>query len=232
MSHAAEYLIVAGVAWLRRSSEADWAVTFADRQVRTGRGTWLLEEGRAAGELDGLEWEIELEDLAPPFRTPGRALRPIASSQLETWPALLASGHVGGVAVDRAPGHRARHWGRRLAQRWRWAHATVADGRWAHALAVKVPGLPPLAQHGGHRGAPGPPLSRSHEDDTAWRIGPYAVEADPASFVRLTYHDGDGSELHCYHSPAASLSGPGLSVGNASYEIAARHRLPELERSA
>ena len=27
MSHAAEYLIVAGVAWLRRSTEADWAVT-------------------------------------------------------------------------------------------------------------------------------------------------------------------------------------------------------------
>lgn len=37
MSHAAEYLIVAGVAWLRRSTEADWAITFDDRAVRKGR---------------------------------------------------------------------------------------------------------------------------------------------------------------------------------------------------
>ena len=51
MSHAAEYLIVAGVAWLRRSTEADWAITFEDRAVRKGRGSWLLDERRCVGEL-------------------------------------------------------------------------------------------------------------------------------------------------------------------------------------
>ena len=231
MSVEAEYLIVAGVAWLRRSTEADWAVTFDDMRVRQGRGTWLLERGRAAGELDGLSWELELEELAPPFRSPRPALRPVASSQLETWPALLVSGAIGNRTLARAPGHRARLRGRRLARHWRWAHASLSDGRWAHVLAAKLPGLPVLAQHGDDRGGPGLPLARSSAAGTAWTVGPYSVEADPASFVRLTYRDTDGSEVHCYHSPRAVLNGPGLTVGDASYEIASRERMPQLEPS-
>lgn len=135
MGVEAEYLIVAGVVWLRRSTEAGWAVTFDDMRVRQGRGAWLLERGRAAGELDGLSWELELEELAPAFRSPRPVLRPVASS----------------------------------------------------------------------------------------------VDADPASFVRLTYRDTDGSEVHFYHSPRARLNGPDLAVGDAAYEIASRERMPELE---
>jgi hypothetical protein len=230
VSVAAEYLIVAGIAWLRRSSEADWAVTFDDAQVRTGRGRWLLDSGRAAGELDGLAWDLELHELAPPFHTPHPLLRPVASSQLRTWPALAVSGTIGERTLERAPGHRAQLQGRRLAQRWRWAHASLPDGRWAHALAAKLPGLPELAQHGSERGGPGLPLARSSAAGTAWTVGPYEVDADPASFVRLDYRDTDGSAVHCYHSARASLAGPGIASADASYEIASRVRLPELER--
>jgi hypothetical protein len=232
MSHVAEYLIVAGVGWLRRSSEADWAVTFDDRRVRRGRGAWFLDKRRAAGSLDDLSWELELEELVPPFRTPRPLLRPVASSHLETWPVVLVSGRLGDRSLERAPGHRARLWGRRLAQHWRWAHASLPDGRWAHALAAKVPGLPPLAQHASEQGGPGMPIARSRHTGTAWSIGPYSVAADPASFVRLTYHDSDGSEVYCYHSPAATLTGQGLSVHDASYEIASRALIPELEAGA
>jgi hypothetical protein len=229
MSHAAEYVIVAGVAWLRRSSEADWAVTYDDARVRRGRGSWLLERTRAVGELDGLAWELEFAELAPPFRTPQPLLRPVASTQLETWPALLVSGVVGGRTVERAPGHRARLWGRRLAESWRWTHASLPDGRWAHALAVKPPGLPLLSQHGGEGRTPSLRPTRAHDEGTHWRVGPYLVDADHDSFVRLAYRDRDGTELHCYHSGAARLTGPALSVDAASYEIACRHLLPELE---
>ncbi len=229
MSHAAEYLIVAGVAWLRRSSEADWAVTFDDRRIRKGRGTWSLDERHAAGHLDGLSWELELEELAPAFHSPRPLLRPVASSQLETWPALLVSGTIGERTLERAPGHRARLWGRRLAQHWRWAHASLPDGTWAHALGAKLPGLPVLSQHGSDRAAPGFPLARSTKEGTHWHIGPYSIDADPSSFVRLTYRDTDGSEVYCYHSPAATLVGAGIHADDASYEIASRKRLPELE---
>jgi hypothetical protein len=60
-------------------------------------------------------------------------------------------------------------------------------------------------------------------------IGPHSVDADPSSFVRLTYRDTDGSEVYCYRSPAATLVGAGIHADDASYEIASRKRLPELE---
>ena len=229
MSHSAEYLIVAGVAWLRRSTEADWAVTFDDRHVRKGRGAWLLDERRAAGELDGLVWDLQLTELAPPFRSPRPFLRPLASSHLETWPALLVTGSLGDRRLDGVPGHRARLWGRRQAENWRWAHATLPDGRWAHALAAKVAGLPTLTQHGSDRGGPGLPISRSTREGTSVRIGPYAVDAEPSSFIGLTYRDPDGSERYCYHSEVAHLRGPGIDVDNAAFEIAGRDKIDGLE---
>ncbi|HYK06715.1 MAG TPA: hypothetical protein VEW11_02990 [Gaiellaceae bacterium] len=153
--------------------------------MRKGRGSWSPDERRCEGELDGPAWELELEVIAPPFRTPRPLLRPVASSQ--------------------------------------------PDGRWAHVLAAEVPGLPPLSQHGSDRGGPGLPLARSSSDGTAWRVGPWSVDAAPSSFLHVPSTDVDGSTVHCYHSPAATLTGPGLDTAGVSYEIAARERLPELE---
>jgi len=42
----------------------------------------------------------------------------------------------------------------------------------------------------------------------------------------------DGSEVYCYHSPQAQLTAPGFTTEVASYEIATRQRLPELEPPA
>ena len=172
--------------------------------------------------------DLILSDFAMPRFNGLRALRILKDRGLDI-PFILVSGTIGERTLERAPGHRAQLRGRRLAQRWRWAHASLPDGRWAHALAAKLPGLPELAQHGSERGGPGLPLARSSAAGTAWTIGPYAIDADPASFVRLDYRDADGSAVHCYHSPRARLAGPGIASADASYELASRVRLPELE---
>ena len=90
-----------------------------------------------------------------------RSLRRLAPTGIETWPALRVSGRIGDRVFDRAPGHRARVWGKRHAQSWAWAHGSTADGRWVHLLSAKVPGLPRLSQHATEQGGPGFPLARS-----------------------------------------------------------------------
>jgi hypothetical protein len=216
VSHEAEYLIVAGTAWLRRAAERAWAVTFGPANVRSGTAaSWLLSATRAEGELDDLAWELTLEELAPPFRTPHPALRPVASSHLETWPALLVSGRIGERTLDGVPGHRARLWGRRGARAWAWAHGSDADGRWAHLLAAKVPGLPWVAQYATDLRPPGLPLARRSVDGTRVRIGPLRVEA-AGEEVELAYPEG----VTVRHWQPVTLSGPDASFEAAALELA------------
>lgn len=82
------------------------------------------------GEVDGVEWELEVEEIAPPFRSPHALLRRLSPSGIETWPALKVSGRVGDRVFDGAAGHRARVWGPRHARSWGWAHGSTAGGRW------------------------------------------------------------------------------------------------------
>ncbi len=216
MSHEAEYLIVAGVAWLRKTPETAWAVTFEPPVVRQGiPARWLLSATRAEGEVGGLAWELELEELAPSFRSPHAALRPLASSHLETWPALLVSGRIGERVLSPVPGHRARLWGRRQASAWAWAHGSDPDGRWAHLLAAKVPGLPWLAQYGSDRHPPGLPLARRSVDGTRVRVGALEVEA-AGTPVTVTY--GGGATVR--HWQPATLTGPDARFDAAAMEIA------------
>ena len=216
VTHEAEYLIVAGTAWLRRSAGTAWAVTFGPARVRTGRAErWALSADRAEGELDGLAWELRLEELAPPFRTPHPALRAVASSHLETWPAVLVSGRLGDLTLDRVPGHRARLWGRRGAQAWAWAHGSDAEGRWAHLLVAKVPGLPWLAQYGTDERPPGLPLARRTMTGTRVRVGPLDVEA-AGEHVELAYPYG----VTVRHWQPVTLSGPGARFDAAAMELA------------
>lgn len=54
-----------------------------------------------SGEVDGVAWELAIEELARPFRSPHRALRRLTPSGIETWPALKVSGRVSGLHSER-----------------------------------------------------------------------------------------------------------------------------------
>ena len=224
MRYETSYVIVAGVAWIRRSEvwtangrhdDTTWVVTFGDGAPVVRRGT-----GRdiRAGELDGFSWELEWRELAPPFETPHRALRRVAPTRMLTRPALAICGRVGSVALSDAPGHSAELAGRRHARSWGWAHASTADGRWLHLLTASAPPLPRVSQFAGNGRPPGLPLARGSVDGTTVRVGPYAAEASVSSFVGLRYLDTDGSTIWCYHSEAATV-GP---FTGAAMEVAVR----------
>ena len=222
MRYDTAYVIVAGVAWIRRSrvetaggrvDDTTWAVTFdGEPVVRRGPGSDIR-----AGELDGLSWELEWDEVAPSFETPHRLLSCVAPSHMVTAPAILVRGRVGGRTLDGSPGHSARLWGRRHAKSWAWAHASSADGRWVHLLSAAAPPLPRVSQHASERHGPGLPLARAAVSGASVRVGPYTASADPASFVGLRYLDTDGSTIWCYHSEEARV---GDLVG--AMEIATR----------
>jgi len=216
------------VAWIRRSTvrtsdgrheDTTWVVTFGDGGpvVRRGPG-----RGLAAGELEGLSWELEWRELAPPFGTPHRLLRRVAPTTMTTQPALAFSGRIGDVSLDGAPGHSAQLAGRRHARAWGWAHASDADGRWLHLLTVTSPPLPRVSQYATETRPPGLPLARGSVGPNDVSVGPYTASAPPESFVGLRYLDTDGSTIWCYHSEQATVGG----FAGAAMEIAAREPIP------
>src|ERR1043165_7346724 len=183
MKYETSYVIVAGVAWIRRSvvwtsdgrrEDTTWVVTF-------GEGTPVVRRGPGrdirAGELEGIEWELEWRELAPPFETPHRALRRVAPTKMVTQPALAISGRVGDVTLADAPGHAARLAGRRHARTWGWSHASSADGRWPHLLTATAPPLPRVSQYATEQRSPGLPLARASVERTTVRVGPYSAAA-------------------------------------------------------
>jgi hypothetical protein len=172
-----------------------------------------------AGEVDGVAWELQIEELAPPFRSPHRALRGLTPSGIETWPALKVSGRVGERVLDGAAGHRARLWGRRHPRSWGWAHGSSPDGRWVHILSANVAGLPRLSQHASDRGGPGLPFARAEVAPGRVRVGPFVAEAPPTSFLEVTYHDPDGSPVTCLHSEQGRLHGPGVELSDVAVEL-------------
>lgn len=224
MRYETSYLIVAGVAWIRRSAvwtadgrheDTTWVVTFGDGApvARRGPGCDIR-----AGELDGLAWELDWRELASPFETPHRLLRRVAPTRMTTQPALAVSGRIGDVTFAGAPGHAAQIAGRRHARTWGWAHASAADGRWLHLLTVTSPPLPRVSQYATETRPAGLPFTRASVDGTTVRVGPYTASAPAGSFLGLRYLDTDGSTIWCYHSEAATL-GP---FAVAAMEIAVR----------
>jgi len=172
-----------------------------------------------SGEIDGVPWELEVEELAPPFRTPHRALRRLTPSGMETWPALKVSGRVGEQRFDAAPGHRARVWGARHNRSWGWAHGSTSDGRWVQLLTVRPAGLPRLSQHATDRAGPGLPLARAELTGRSVRVGPFVAEAPADSFLEVTYHDPDGSPVTCLHSEQGVIRGAGIELSDAAVEL-------------
>jgi hypothetical protein len=225
--YEARYVIVAGILWLRCTTGAPagetklWAATFDDcARMRTASiAAGAFGDVPLAGEVDGLDWELAIEELAPPFRSPHRALRRLTPAGIETWPALRVSGRVGDRAFARAPGHRARVWGKRHAQAWGWAHGSTADGHWAQLLSAKVSGLPRLSQHATERGGPGLPFARAALGETGFRVGRYVVDAPAESFLRVQYHDPDGTPVLCRHSEEGRLRGPDVDLRDVAVEL-------------
>lgn len=225
--YEARYVIVAGILWLRCTTGAPagetklWAATFdGDARMRT---TPIADERFGdvplEGEVDGLTWELQIEELAPPFRSPHALLRRFTPAGMETWPALRVSGRIGDRVFDRAPGHRARVWGKRHAQSWGWAHGSTADGRWAHLLSARVAGLPRLSQHATEQRGPGFPLARGELGATGFRVGRYAVDSPAESFLRVEYQDPDGRPVTCLHSEQGHLRGPGVDLRDVAVEL-------------
>jgi hypothetical protein len=206
--YEARYVIVAGVAWLRctrgtpAGTAALWLTTFDGEPVvrKTAIPLDMFGDVPLTGEVDGVAWELEVEELAPAFRTPHRAVRRLTPSGIETWPALRVRGRVGDRSFDDTPGHRARLWGRGYPKSWGWAHGSTLDGRWVHLLTARVGGLPPLSQHASERGGPSLPFARASVAPGRVRVGPYVAEAPPESFVEVEYADPDGTPVRCLHS--------------------------------
>lgn len=230
MSFETRYVIVAGVAWIRRTrvettdgrvEDRMWAVLFGEDvpSVRTGpAGSSSIERGS----LGDLSWELEWTPLQPEFETPRGMLRRIAPTRLDTIPSILVSGRVGGRELDAAPGHTARLAGRRHAASWGWAHWSDAAGRFVHVLTAKTPPLPRASQYATEQRGPGVPIARARVDPPRVTVGPYSVEAPPETFVRLEYLDTDGSPVWCYHSENGRLTGGGLTVDGVALEIGTR----------
>lgn len=230
MRFETRYVIVAGVAWIRRSrvettdgrvDDRMWAVLFGDGEpsVRTGAaGSSSIE----AGSLGELSWDLSWTSLQPDFETPRGVLRRVAPTRLDTSPSILVSGRIGDRALDGAPGHTARLAGKRHAASWGWAHWSDAAGRFVHVLTAKSPPLPRVSQHATERAGPGLPIARARVAPPRFTVGPYSLEASPATFVRLEYLDTDGSSVWCYHSEQARLTGGGLALDGVAMEIGTR----------
>ena len=234
MDYETDYVIVAGVAWIRRTrvatssgrvEESMWLTTFDGDQPESHKAdaeTMSIERG----EIAGIEWDLSWSVLAAPFETPHRLLRRFAPTRLTTTPAIEVHGRIGERVLAGEPGHTAHIRGVRHARDWGWAHASSSDGRWAHLLTASAPPLPRMSQYADERRAAGLPLARSRVESPRLTVGPYVVEAPVPSFIGLRYLDTDGSEIWCYHSEAAHLRGRGSDFAGAAMEIATREPIP------
>jgi len=225
------YLVVNGSFWLRHTSEPR-AVWFADfTGSPTARrepfsGTLPFGE-RLVGTCADASWELSLRGSAAPFHYFPVWLRPVAATNVTVErPAVRVDGwfEAGGVRheLDEAPGEVAHVRTRRHADEWGWFHAALPDGGWLDGLVGKAKGLPQIALHArnGHRR-----WARGSAAPGRMRVGPYRVEAPPESFVGVTYVDPDGSEVYCWHSEHARLTGDGLAVERVALEYGSRAKV-------
>lgn len=236
--YEAWYVTVSRRFWFRHSlhvheGRAEWAHWLAAFEgVPVARRRTGARGDVAAGEVDGARWELDLTPLAPPFEVVHPLLRPLAKTKLILpAPAVRVDGvvEVDGIRheVRDEVGTLGHVFGTRHADRWGWAHATHHDGRWVELLAAKVPRLPQVASFATETSRRSALRVRGVVGPGELRVGPYAVEADPAGLVGVTYHDPDGSPVYCYHSETARLQGPG-GAAVAAFEYGSRRPLADV----
>ena len=223
-TYEVRYLVVAGELWLRATSHprAVWFADFsgAPRAWREPYDGDLPLQGT----VDGARWDLDVRGETQPFAYTPRLLRRIASTQVVVErPTVLVDGVVEVDGVRRelrgAPGEIAHVFGRRHADRWGWFHAPLPGGGWLDGLVAQVPRLPEVSFHvrdGRRRWA------RGSAEPGRMRVGPYEITAAREDFVGVTYVDPDGSELWCWHTERARLTGGGLDVGEVALEYGSR----------
>jgi hypothetical protein len=229
---------------------------------RAGGGDWIavgdarMGPGRAAGAIDGAEWELRFETAEPPlFHLPAawmyraalprtKLLSPAPAARFDG--SLTIDGRL--VAIDGWRGVIGHNWGAQHAERWIWLHGLAADGDWLDAALARVK-LGPLTTPwvgsgaislGGVRhalGGPGRKLRVSEAPDsceftlTGRGIAlKGSVSAQRKDVVGWVYADPDGPEHHTVNCSIADMR---VDVeGRGTFEVpgAAAYELGMRER--
>jgi hypothetical protein len=216
-----------------------------------GGGDWIrmgeaaMGEGRAAGALQGVSWELRFETSEPPLlhlprtwmyrtRLPRtKLLSPVPAARFDG--SLSVDGRV--IAVEGWRGMVGHNWGAEHADRWTWLHGLSESGDWLDAAIGKLK-LGPLTTPwvangalsiGGVRhalGGPGRSVEIREAPDRCEFVLPGrgvrvrgTVEAPRKHVVGWVYADPDGSE---HHTVNCSISDMRLVVerdGSAPAEL-------------
>jgi hypothetical protein len=217
-----------------------WYVLFdsAARAVTSGR--WpaggAIAPGRMTAEHDGVSWSLDWsESGAPSFDFVPRSLTSLGLAGTEYVSSPLARFRGSFRAEGRelrfedAPGSVGHLWGRRMGERWRWAHAVLADeagkpvvfellsarAKWGPASSPQLT-TAHLWLDGRHLASAGllEAWSNRVEDESGGfrfsvRFGELLAEGtcstDPGMTADLLYDSPDGRRLRCLNSKTGRL---------------------------
>jgi hypothetical protein len=139
------------VAITRTFPPSDFSAEPGEPTVRIGDA--LFEEGKLRGgfESEGhrVSWNLRYEPSPEPHYYFGDVLRRISARRTSVTipnPRIHLSGEVtidgATIALDRATGHQAHHWGIERATRWLWAHCSAFDDDDSAIVELLAPEIP------------------------------------------------------------------------------------------
>src|SRR2546425_8790778 len=102
MTYETRYVIVAGIAWIRRTrvgaDEHVWLVVFGDGEPQARKGP-AGESSTHRGELDGVSWRVGAGGPPPPLPPPPPPVRPVPAAAEVRPPRRAVTGGRGGRPV-------------------------------------------------------------------------------------------------------------------------------------